>query len=54
MKAVKGVYVKVNAELGFLNDKAPITYGKNPVYVCMLAETSDGLLVHFCRIRYEF
>jgi ATP-dependent DNA helicase HFM1/MER3 len=45
-----GVHVNVKAEIGFLNDKAPIFWQKKPVYVCFLAETSDGKKVHFCRI----
>ncbi|KAK4553065.1 ATP-dependent DNA helicase MER3 [Recurvomyces mirabilis] len=48
----KGVHVtvRVKAELGFLNDKSPEVFQRRPVYVCLLADTSDGNLVHFARI----
>ena len=42
--------IKLRAELGFLNDKVPITFQRKPVYVCLLAETSDGQMIHFARI----
>ena len=44
-----GVEVKVQAELGFLNDQPPVYWRKAPVQVYCLAETSDGRLVHFAR-----
>lgn len=48
----KGEHVTVNfkAEIGFLNDKIPEVFQKKAVYVCMLAETSDGHKIHFARI----
>lgn len=50
IKKGEHVAVKVKAEIGFLNDKVPETFQRKPVYVCLLAETSDGLKVHFARI----
>lgn len=44
----------MKADIGFLNDKVPVQFNKRPVYVCFLAETSDGRKVHFCRIRYVY
>lgn len=44
--------MKVRAEVGFLNDIAPSCYRKKPINVCLLAECSNGLLLHFCRVRY--
>ena len=48
----KGEYVtiKVKAEIGFLNDKLPELFQRKPIYVCLLAETSDGHKVHFVRM----
>ena len=43
--------VKVRAELGFLNDKPPFEFGRKPIYVCFLAERSDGFLIDFRRFR---
>jgi len=43
--------VKVKAELSFLNDRPPVYFQKKPVYVSVLAETSDGRKAHFGRIR---
>lgn len=50
VKKGQHVTVKLKAELGFLNDKVPITFQRKPVYVCLLAETSDGRMIHFARI----
>lgn len=44
--------VRVRSEIGFMNDKAPEFFKKQPVYVCLMAELSDGHLLHFARIRY--
>jgi ATP-dependent DNA helicase HFM1/MER3 len=48
----KGVHVnvKIKAEIGFLNEKIPEMFQRRAVYVCLLAETSDGHKVHFVRI----
>ncbi|KAF2765543.1 hypothetical protein EJ03DRAFT_345617 [Teratosphaeria nubilosa] len=50
-KIVKGEHVSVHvkAEIGFLNEKVPDTFQKRPVYVCLLAETSEGHKIHFVR-----
>lgn len=50
IKSEQGVTVKVKAEIGFLNDKPPERAFRKVVYVCLLAETSDGRLAHFARI----
>ena len=52
VKAGEGVAVKARAEIGFLNEKNPSFWLKRPIYVCFLAEVSDGRLVEFRRIRY--
>lgn len=44
------VTVKIKAEIGFLNEHVPEVFQRRPVYVCVLAETSDGNKVHFARI----
>lgn len=44
--------IKLAVEIGFLNKKIPTQYLGKPVFLIMLAETSDGHKVHFCRIRY--
>lgn len=51
IKPGEGAKVNLKAEIGFMNEKVPETYQKKAVYVCLLAETSDGHKVHFCRIR---
>lgn len=50
-KASEGVKVQVKADIGFTNEKPPERFGNKLVYVCMLAETSDGRKVHFARIK---
>jgi hypothetical protein len=35
-----------------MNEKTPEYFQKKPVYVCLIAELSDGHLLHFARIRY--
>jgi ATP-dependent DNA helicase HFM1/MER3 len=51
LKAGHGALINVKAEIGFMNEKPPIVYGKKLIYVVFLAETSDGHKVHFVRIR---
>ena len=46
------VLVRVRADIGFMNEKTPEYFQKKPVYVCLIAELSDGHLLHFARIRY--
>ena len=50
IKKAEYVTVKVKAEIGFLNDNTPEQFQRKPVYVCLLAETSDGHVLHFARI----
>lgn len=44
------VTIKLKAEIGFLNDKVPMTFQRKAIYVCLLAETSDGRMIHFARV----
>ncbi|KAL9044262.1 MAG: hypothetical protein Q9214_002586, partial [Letrouitia sp. 1 TL-2023] len=44
------VKIKVRAECGFMNEKPPVFFHRTPIYVCFLAERSDGLLIDFRRI----
>ena len=41
--------IKMKAELGFLNEKAPHFFNRKPVYVCFITERSDGHLIDFRR-----
>ncbi|KXS99813.1 hypothetical protein AC578_8868 [Pseudocercospora eumusae] len=50
VKKGEHVTVKVKAEIGFLNEKAPLMFQRKPVYICFLADTSDGHKLHFARI----
>lgn len=43
------VKIKFKAEVGFLNERLPILFRKKSVYICFLAETSDGKLIDFRR-----
>jgi hypothetical protein len=52
MKSSDGVKIQVKADIGFLNDNPPQRFAGRLVYVCILAETSDGRKIHFARIRY--
>lgn len=40
----------IKAEIGFLNDEPPMYWKKVAVNVTLLAETSDGRVVHFARL----
>ncbi|KAF2754879.1 hypothetical protein EJ05DRAFT_533103 [Pseudovirgaria hyperparasitica] len=48
-KSGEGVKVHVKAEIGFMNEKPPLIFRKRPVFICVLAETSDGRVAHFAR-----
>lgn len=48
---VQAVKVDIKAEIGFMNDVVPLIYGKKHIFVCFLAETSDGKKIHFLRLR---
>lgn len=51
VKRGQPVKIKVKAELGFMNEKPPAYFHRKAVYVCFLAERSDGYLIEFRRIR---
>ncbi|KAI4170407.1 MAG: hypothetical protein LQ343_005029 [Gyalolechia ehrenbergii] len=53
VKPGHGVKIKVRAELGFMNEKPPAYFHRKAVYVCFLAERSDGHLIDFRRISAE-
>ncbi|RAH47164.1 putative DEAD/DEAH box DNA helicase (Mer3) [Aspergillus brunneoviolaceus CBS 621.78] len=50
IKPAAPVRLRLKAEIAFMNDKCPSFYLKRPVYVCFLAEVSDGRLLEFRRI----
>lgn len=52
MKLADGVKIQVKADIGFINETPPQRFAGKLVYVCLLAETSDGRKVHFARIRF--
>ncbi|KAF2193462.1 P-loop containing nucleoside triphosphate hydrolase protein [Zopfia rhizophila CBS 207.26] len=45
-----GAKIQVKVEIGFMNERPAIKYRDTLVYVCVLAETSDGRKIHFARI----
>ncbi|RAL03824.1 putative DEAD/DEAH box DNA helicase (Mer3) [Aspergillus ibericus CBS 121593] len=49
-KAGNAVKVQMKAEVAFMNQKCPAYFQRRPVYICFLAETSDGRLLDFRRI----
>lgn len=51
VKPRKSVRLCFKAEIGFINEKVPTFFRRKPIYVCFLAETSDGRLIDFRRIR---
>ncbi|RMJ22639.1 hypothetical protein PHISP_06488 [Aspergillus sp. HF37] len=44
------VKVRFKAEIAFMNDKVPTFFQRRPVYVCFMAETSDGHMIDFRRL----
>lgn len=44
--------IKLKLECGFMNDKVPIYFNREPIFICLLTERSDGHLIDFRRIRY--
>lgn len=46
------VTVRFKVEIAFMNEKCPSFFQRRPVYVCFVAETSDGRLIDFRRLRY--
>ncbi|KAF2449648.1 ATP-dependent DNA helicase MER3 [Karstenula rhodostoma CBS 690.94] len=49
-KTPGGIKVLVKTDIGFINEKPPEKFAGKAVYVCLLAETSDGRKVHFARL----
>ncbi|EED17429.1 DEAD/DEAH box DNA helicase (Mer3), putative [Talaromyces stipitatus ATCC 10500] len=49
----RALRINFKAEIGFLNEKTPTTFHKRPVYVCFVAEISDGRLVDFRRLSAQ-
>ncbi|KAK8183963.1 Sec63 Brl domain-containing protein, partial [Phyllosticta citribraziliensis] len=47
------VTVNMKADVGVMNEKPPTEWNKKPVYICVLAETCDGKMVHFRRISAQ-
>lgn len=50
-KAGACVEVNLSAEIGFLNDSVLLAFHRKPIYVCFMAETSDGTIIDFQRIQ---
>jgi Sec63 Brl domain len=50
MKPQRYIKIRLKAEIGFLNESIPSFFRRRPIYVCFLAETSDGQIVDFRRI----
>lgn len=50
-KSGKPVKVNFKADIGFMNEKVPLFFQRRPVYVCFLAETSDGHMIDFRRMK---
>ncbi|MCJ1402260.1 Sec63 [Xylographa trunciseda] len=42
--------VRLKAEVGFMNEKVPAVFNRKSIYICFLAERSDGLLIDFRRM----
>ncbi|KAH7384519.1 nucleotide-sugar transporter-domain-containing protein [Pyrenochaeta sp. MPI-SDFR-AT-0127] len=50
LKVLDGVKIQIKADMGFINNETPQRFENKLVYVCLLAETSDGRKIHFARI----
>lgn len=50
IKPRQSVKINIKVECGFLNDRAPTVFHRRQIYVCLLVERSDGLLVDFRRM----
>ncbi|KAL4972547.1 Sec63 Brl domain-containing protein [Aspergillus desertorum] len=46
----RSVRILFKTEIAFMNEKCPTFFQRRPVYVCFVAETSDGRLIDFRRI----
>ncbi|KAF3896201.1 ATP-dependent DNA helicase [Trichophyton interdigitale] len=51
IKPGKTPRVKFRADIGFVNEKPPLYFQKRQVYVCFLAEISDGRIIDFRRFH---
>lgn len=51
VRAGEPVQMKMRSTIGFLNESVPSRWNGKMVYVCFVAETSDGRLVEFRRMR---
>ncbi|KAL4821910.1 Sec63 Brl domain-containing protein [Aspergillus spinulosporus] len=49
----RSIRVNFKAEIAFMNEKCPIFFQGRPVYVCFVAETSDGRLIDFRRTNHS-
>lgn len=49
MKPGEGVNLNLKCQVGFLNEKVPVTFNKVPVFVCFLVEDSNGRVIDFRR-----
>ncbi|KAI9806094.1 MAG: Sec63 [Piccolia ochrophora] len=49
-RAGEPVKVDIVGQIGFMNEKPPLFYCRQPLYICYLAETSDGQLLDFGRL----
>ncbi|KAF2706280.1 ATP-dependent DNA helicase MER3 [Pleomassaria siparia CBS 279.74] len=49
-KTSDGVKVLVKTDVGFLDDRPLQSFRGSPLHVCVLAETTDGRMMHFARI----
>ena len=50
MKTQGCIKIGLKAEIGFLHESIPTFFRKRPIFVCFLAETSDGQIIDFRRI----
>lgn len=51
VKPKQPIKAKIKAECGFLNERPPTIFHRRPIYVCLLVERSDGLLIDFRRMN---
>ena len=50
-KVTDHVEVQLKVVIGFINEEVPLLFHEKPVYVCFLAETSNGGIVDFRRMH---
>jgi ATP-dependent DNA helicase HFM1/MER3 len=51
IKSQEGVKIQIKADIVFMNEQPPQRFNNKLIYVCLLADTSDGRKIHFARIR---